>query len=245
MPARTGPPDRLAHLLRLVCLLLPVALVVALVLAGSADADGHDTATSRVVVLGDSITADNVDLIEAHLESAGHDDVHFAALGARRIDESYEFFGWRNSGLDEVAAIHAEGIDPDLWVVELGTNDLPSLAACRCDNPSLPAGALIDKVLAAIGDDEPVVWVTVHDRNDPESTDAFNRALRVRANRLDDLSLLDWHGVTEEAAPWFLDHVHPNRVGALMLARLYRSELDRRYVERAPVPSPITPVRRL
>ena len=226
MAARTATSVHVSRLTRVAFFAMPVVLVVLLVLAGTAEAQERQPG---VVVLGDSITADNVDLISGHLATAGHDDVHFAALGARRIDESYEFFGWRNSGIDELGSIHERGIDPELWIVELGTNDLPSLAACECDNPVLPAGELIDAVLAAIGDGEQVVWVTVRDRNDPVSTEAFNTALRIRANRLPDLSLLDWHGTADGRDAWFADHVHPTRVGALMLARLYRTELDERF----------------
>ncbi|MEM8618451.1 MAG: hypothetical protein AAGF73_01885 [Actinomycetota bacterium] len=179
-----------------------------------------------VVVVGDSLTADNAPQIDAHLRGARVGGVHLAALGGRRIDVDYEFFGWNNSGRDEIARLRASGVDPLLWIVELGTNDLRELAGCGCADPAVVAGELIDVILDAVGERGEIVWVTVHDREAPIESAVFNSELRRRVVLGDIDALADWSGVARSGEGWFLDRVHPNHIGAGALAGLYADAID-------------------
>lgn len=220
-----------------------VTLVAAALVFGTlvVDAAGADAPAADVVVVGDSLTADPQETIAAHLEQSGLTSVHIDALGARRISTSYEFQGWRNAGLDAIHAIHAQGIDPVLWVVELGTNDLPMISTCGCSHPEAMAGDLIDAVLAAIGNGEPVAWVTVLNRDDPIGTAAFNEALWRRAGVDPLLTLIDWHATAVGHPEWFADHVHQNDAGVLVFAEMYAVAIRRLLAEPLTAPDPLPP----
>lgn len=187
-----------------------------------ADDEGYE-----VVVVGDSITAMNEPQIAGSLDDAGISQVHFHALGARRIADSYEWHGWRSSGLEAIAAVRDAGVDPDLWLVELGTNDVLLAGMCGCRDRVEDAALLIDQVLDAIGPGETIVWVTVLNRDDPDSSDYFNAALRSRASVEPTMEVLDWHAAAVDHPDWFMDQVHPSQVGAGELAGLYIDAIDR------------------
>lgn len=195
--------------------------------APSVDAGAwSSTARPPVVVVGDSLTAENAVQIDAHLRGAGVDGVHLAGLGGRRIDVDYEFFGWNNSGRDEIDRLRRAGHDPLVWLIELGTNDLRELAACGCDDPAARASRLIDVILSAVGGDSDVVWVTVHDRDAPVASAVFNSELQRRAALGHIDALADWDGLASTGSGWFRDHVHPNHIGAAALAGVYVEAID-------------------
>jgi len=76
------------------------------------------------VIVGDSVTGGNTSFIGPTLRNAGL-DVRLKALSARRIAVSFRFFGLlRDSGIARVRALQAAGVAPELWVIQLGTNDL-------------------------------------------------------------------------------------------------------------------------
>ena len=55
------------------------------------------------------------------------------------------------SAVDTVAEIKASGVDPDTWLVQLGTNDLYFIINCRCVDVRVAAIERIRMMLAAIG----------------------------------------------------------------------------------------------
>jgi lysophospholipase L1-like esterase len=173
----------------------------------------------EVVVVGDSITEENLVQIDGVLAEGGVGDVRYAALGARRIAETYEYLGLRTSGLEAIEACQADGLDPDVWLIELGTNDVPHIAAEP--DPGAAAGELIDGVRTELTGAPAILWVNVLYGPDPDASRAFNDALDVRAAEDPTFQVIDWYGAASGRSDWFADPVHPNRVGAFELARLY------------------------
>lgn len=188
---------------------------------------------AEIVVVGDSITADNLEVIGNHLAHAGTTSVAFEARAARRIADSYEWHGWRSSGLEAIDSVRRAGVEPALWVIELGTNDMFLVADLAWPDKVDAAGALIDSVVDAVGPDAPIAWVSVLHRDDPEVSRAFNQALLDRAVANPRMVVVDWHHTAIDHPEWFLDMVHPNTVGAGALAELY-SEAIGRWLDQAP-----------
>ena len=174
-----------------------------------------------VVIVGDSLTAGNLNIIRARLEAGGLSSVRYEALSSRRIAHPV-FSGFRrSSGVEAVRALKSEGVDPELWVVELGTNDLGFLPGCGCPDPTFFAGELIDQLVAEIGPGEPIAWVTVLNIADLPVSEQFNAALRRRAAVDPMFSIIDWYGTAWRRPELFNDHVHPNLAGVDAFAGMY------------------------
>lgn len=103
-------------------------------------------------------------------------------------------------------ADHASATGP-IWVVSLGTNDLPT---------DFPAAARTMMRLA--GPSRCVVWYDVH-RVDTQ--DAVNATLSRLAGRHANLHLLGWAALAQAHPEWFgYDGIHPDTAGYLARASL-------------------------
>lgn len=173
-----------------------------------------------MVIVGDSLTAGNVKFIGPSLRAAGL-DVRIEALSARRIAVSFDFMGPRDSGVARVRALKAAGVEPELWVIELGSNDLGVVENCQCADPVAFAGEIIDQLLDEIGPGVPIAWVTVFSRNQLDGSASFNTALGVRAIANPYLTVIRWDSLVAHQPGLFLDHVHPNADGVNVLTQLY------------------------
>jgi fructose-specific component phosphotransferase system IIB-like protein len=213
---------------RVLVLAAPMLVVFATGFSNGASAEG----AAEVVIVGDSITADNIDQIGRQLADAGAATVEFEARAARRIADSYEWNGWRSSGLDAIDGVQRRGGQPALWVIELGTNDMFLVADRGWSERVHVAGELIDSVVDAIGEDAAIAWVSVLNRDDAEVSRAFNEALRNRAAADPRMVLIDWQHAAVDHPEWFLDLVHPNEVGAGQLAALYTEAIERQFETR-------------
>lgn len=180
-----------------------------------------------VVIVGDSLTSGNLDLIRARLEHGGLMSVRYEALSGRRIAVGVNIGGYRPSGVEAVEALQAQGVAPKLWVIELGANDIGSIRNCDCEEPVAFAGDLIDRVVTAIGPGEEIAWVTLLDRSDLVTSGIFNRALTGRAAVDPDMVLIDWYPLGLGRPELFLDHVHHSLAGVDVFAEMYLDEIGR------------------
>jgi hypothetical protein len=192
-----------------------------------------------VVIVGDSLTGGNASYIRPRLHSAGL-DARVEGLSSRRIAVPVRFLGYRDSGIDRIRSLRAAGVDPDLWVIQLGTNDLGSVANCACPDRVAFAGDLIDRLLTELPPNRPVAWVTVMNRADFDITNTFNEALRRRAAVDPYLRLIDWAALSLQRPDWFLDAVHQNVTGLIPFTQLYVDEI-RSLLADPPGPVPSRP----
>lgn len=207
-----------------------MAAATVLVAVGVAAGEGPVASTPPdIVVIGDSLTAANKSLISSRVAAGGVSSVDYEALSGRRINAAVTYGDGirRSSGVEVVRRLRGGGVDPALWVIELGTNDIGSVRNCECADPVVFAGTLIDTIVAAIGPGEPIAWVTVLDRNNIGVSGSFNEALRRRAAVDPLFILIDWYGLGAGHPEWFLDHVHHNLAGVDAFAGLYLDSFRR------------------
>lgn len=167
-----------------------------------------------LAIVGDSIIAGNVRYLTAVLDERGVPERVVDALSSRKTSITWTS-GSRlvTSGVDAVRAVRAGGVEPDLWVIELGTNDSYDIRTCGCPDPVIFAGERIDAVRAELGSDARVLWVNV--RTSSPGAIAYNEAL---TRRIDPRFVVaDWKAFTTGRSSWFVDGVHPNATGARML----------------------------
>jgi lysophospholipase L1-like esterase len=192
-----------------------------------------------VVIVGDSLTGGNASYIRPTLSAAGL-DARVEGLSSRRIAVSFWYLGYRDSGIERIRSLRAAGVDPDLWVIQLGTNDLTFIANCGCPDRVAFAGSLIDRLLAELPPNRPVAWVTVMNRADFDITNTFNEALRRRAAVDPYVRLIDWAALSLMRPDWFIDAVHPNVTGLVRFTQLYVDEI-RSLLAEPPGPPPTRP----
>jgi lysophospholipase L1-like esterase len=173
------------------------------------------------VIVGDSLTGGNASYIRSALQSNGLANVRVEGLSGRKIAETFRIRGVVDSGIARIRTLRAAGVQPRLWVIQLGTNDLHAVARCGCTDPVRFAGALIDELRAELGPDTPTAWVTVMNRADYGVTNSFNEALRRRAAVDPYFRLIDWAGLSLMQPSWFLDAVHKNMTGLVFFADMY------------------------
>jgi lysophospholipase L1-like esterase len=192
-----------------------------------------------VVIVGDSLTSDNASSIGPALAEAGV-EARLEGLGARQIAVSIEYYGYRDSGVERIRSLRAAGVDPALWVIQLGTNDLGAIATCQCPDRVAFAVGLIDQLLAEVPPNRPIAWVTVMNRADFDVTNAFNEALRRRAVRNPYMRLIDWSRLSLERPDWFIDAVHPNVDGAARFTQMLVDDISA-LLAAPPGPAPTQP----
>lgn len=174
--------------------------------------------SSTVAIVGDSIIAENQTAVRRILEESGAPSTVIDVYWGRPISHRTRLPGGQlvTSGIDAVRAIRDAGHRPSLWVVELGTNDQWGVRNCGCPDPVEHAGMRIDRLRTEIGFDQQVLWVNVRDNSGGAA--AINEALRRRVGPT--FGVIDWDRETRGRDEWFLDEVHPNRAGALVLGAL-------------------------
>jgi lysophospholipase L1-like esterase len=190
---------------------------------GAAAGDGQaglgvaPDATS-VVMVGDSITRGSADEIRFTLAAGGFTDVVVDGLTSRRIDvgggQSPE------SGVDAIYRLLAEGADPDVWVIALGTNDIGKYAT------SEEYGALVAFVVDMLPDDTPLVWVDAYRDDYADDSALFNEALRAQLSDRDGTVVVDWYDVVSQDDSILRDGVHPDRDGEALFASMVAQGLE-------------------
>ena len=111
----------------------------------------------------------------------------------------------------------SDGVDPDVWAIALGTNDVGKYK--NADDYA----ALIDQMLAMPDAKVPIVWVDVYNPNQMAGTKMFNAVLRERAGARDNTTVLSWFDLAsdpKENDPRAPTTSIPTRQGALVFADL-------------------------
>jgi lysophospholipase L1-like esterase len=164
-------------------------------------------APETVGIIGDSITVGSEEAVVAAVEALGVEVVAVDAASGRRLVAD----GTVGSGVD--AARRVAAVDPDVWVVALGTNDVPNLEAQE------DYAVAIDRMLREVPEDVPLVWVDVYVEWDETATAAFNRVLRDRVDARGSTVVVDW-AARAAAEDLLRDGVHPTERGGLVFADL-------------------------
>lgn len=184
------------------------------------------TRRAAAIVVGDSITALNLSTLEEGLHLAPLPTWTIDAQPGRRTAESVAVAsGILKSGLDAVRRLQAAGWGAPTWVIELGTNDLPTIARCGCDMEAA-ASSRMQAIRSAIGAAEHLVWVTPRHGSYPAAGAAWLRAAQRLAATDPTFSIADWFSLSRDHAGWFVDGIHPNATGARRLRDLLSDRLQ-------------------
>lgn len=138
---------------------------------------------TTVAMVGDSITVASAAEVEAALTELGLDVLLVDAQVGRRMT-----VGERDRlvpGADVVEYVSAV-LEPELWVVALGTNDIGQY-------PEVGRVAeQVAEILGHIPDGVPVVWVDTWIRDRPDQARAVNEAIRSVVGGRAASSVVDW-----------------------------------------------------
>ncbi|MEO7398183.1 MAG: GDSL-type esterase/lipase family protein [Ilumatobacteraceae bacterium] len=170
-----------------------------------------------VVMVGDSISALSEPALDLVLGAMGFQTVTINAEPSRRIE-----VGRRNptNGLDVVTFV-AGASPPDMWVIALGTNDAGLYATDE------EYQGLIDGILAAIGNDVPLVWVNAYRNDHLDGCRQFNELLEETLDERGNATIADWYQLCVDNSSAILtgDGVHPNNDGILVFADTVRAAI--------------------
>lgn len=152
---------------------------------------------THVAVVGDSLTVSSQELIEAALREAGVRTVTIDAVEGRRINHAAN---GKTSGVAATRAIAAVA-RPDVWVIALGTNDVPGFGpdSYRAD---------VEALLAEIPAGDPVVWVDAWIKSRIDETRAANAVLREVAAGRPGTTVIDWFQFGDDPGVISGDGIH-------------------------------------
>lgn len=182
-------------------------------------ADGGDRidATSMAMV-GDSITAGSTDAIRYTLAAHGFTQMDIDGVTSRRVLEGDGKGGRPLSGVATLYGMLGDpDIQPDVWVVALGTNDIGQY------DESQQYRDLIRTVLDMVPDDVPLVWVNGFRADRAQASIEFNLVLLDEVARRDNSVVASWYDQAsrdDETKVLQADGVHPNQHGRVVFSAL-------------------------
>jgi len=182
----------------------------------------HGPFTS-VVMVGDSITKASRAALADVFTTVGITSQYVDGEVGRRIEVGNGQGGSPTSGIRTLYGVLAMKATPDVWVIELGTNDVGSYA--KPDD----YGRLIDQVVAMLPKNAPLVWVNTYREQYLDATKMYNLVLEQRMQARGHAVVADWFAVASAPNQTVLrsDHLHPNPDGQRALALLVAQALQR------------------
>lgn len=151
---------------------------------------------THVAVVGDSLTVASQDLIEDSLKSLGVKEVMIDGIEGRRMTGRSQ---GKPPGIEAVEEILGADFDADLWVIELGTNDVGAQVQPESFRDDMKA------ILSLLPPQTPVVWVNVHLGHHTDATAEANDIIDSVVASRRNASVADWHGVVSESPELLTD----------------------------------------
>ena len=187
---------------------------------GKLPAPAADVTRTKFAMVGDSITKASSTVLKQVLGDQGFTDIDIEAEVNRRIavgDGKAEPL----SGIKTLFTMISDGVDPDVWGIAMGTNDVGKYK--NADDYA----SLIDQMLSMPDAKVPIIWVDVYNPNQLAGTKLFNSVLRERAATRANTTVLSWFDLASDPKENILrtDHIHPNEKGTLVFADLVSAAL--------------------
>jgi len=158
-------------------------------------------------MIGDSITKLSTPSLKAVFVAQGIPNVTIDAEVSRRIKVGNGKSEPLN-GEQVLTNMNKIGLDPDVWVFALGTNDLTAYDADGF-------ATVISTMLGMTKPDTPVVWVDTYRPKTLQQTKVFNLVVRDQASKRPHTTVASWFDVASAAPDKLLskDDVHPSDAG--------------------------------
>jgi lysophospholipase L1-like esterase len=181
---------------------------------------GGSAPITSVAMIGDSITARSKPALTTVFAAKGIGDVVIDAEVSRRIEVGNGKDAPLN-GEQALTNLLKIGVDPDVWVFALGTNDVNNVDAGGY-------AALIDAMLAMPPVNTPVVWVDVYFPAALTQTKLFNTVLRDETAKRAHTTVASWFAIASDKSKKLLssDDLHPNTAGEAAFAALVGSAVS-------------------
>jgi lysophospholipase L1-like esterase len=185
--------------------------------AAPAGGGGASPSPTSLAMIGDSITEASTPALKAVLANAGFSKLTIDGDTGRRIDEGTGKKGEPLAGTKVLAKLVAQGVDPDVWVIALGTNDVG-----HYDSDPSEYDRLIDELVAQIPKSKPLVWVDTFVSAQPKATLTWNALVRRKMSARGHAKVANWYAEASDPKRNILrkDDLHPNDNGVLVFADL-------------------------
>ena len=191
---------------------------------GTAPPQEQDPLVS-IAMVGDSITeASSTALREAFIElGIDDDDIVVDGETSRRIENGNGKNGNTLSGTRALQALLDDGVDPSVWVIALGTNDVGLFGTPQ------ECAELIEEITTLLPPPVPLVWVNVYRSSEVRETRVFNEVLEGVLTDRGGAIVADWYSIASDPDRDVLrsDNLHPNDEGRLVFADLVVQALQR------------------
>ncbi len=172
---------------------------------------------ATVAVVGDSLTRSAENEIVAALTADGLDVLVVDAIESRRMTHGGSAVPPGTEAIENIQAV----VEPDLWVIALGTNDVASLGSADGFR------AEMQSVLTLLPVDAPVVWVDLWIRDRTAPIGEANRLIRdeLRAWR-GGAAVVDWYSHGDDDGIITGDGVHLTESGRQLFAASISAAID-------------------
>jgi lysophospholipase L1-like esterase len=184
-------------------------------ISGGADVRAVDAeAVKSIVMIGDSITVGATPALDEQFALLGFEDVMIVAEISKRMTETS---GSNTSGA-EIARFITENEErtpaEQLWVIALGTNDIGKF------DDVAEIVTVIERVLAPIPPEAPLVWINTYIENSPDNTAEVNAAIEQVVSARGNAAVGRWSDIAPADGVLSGDGIHPGNDGAVVFATL-------------------------